>query len=1372
MSTSPALPIELIKESAAYLPPTMSMPLGKAAEAYAAGNFRESLTHALDFFEMSVQWINCYFLAMISGAGAAAKEAARAAAIIDATRPLSFGDCVNELFNPLLEAMGRLYPGHPLVASLGEHVKNRRRDILAGYGKEAGIVKVRNEYKGHSTVLSQAIYRRVLSEISPKVEAYLRGLAPLAQAEVATVSQAGTLISLRGAWADTGTPAGAEYAQDHYYVTLDTDKPVDLYPLALQRDDRFIYIFQTLKDEKVRYESSDENVHGWETAELNADFDRCLRRILPSFDIAKEANWIELCAAMRAHSKSHMVRVQKEKKYNGELFVDRAYLSRLLAKFIESECTLLPMSGDAGQGKTNQMCNWTEKCLEQGSPVVIFNGAVFADATLESSLKALFGANRRRPVKRVLDHLHAMTASEGTNVLFLFDAVNECLKYGDAADDVADAPERLFADIVRLLVSPAYPRFKIVTTCRSFTWKNLIAPRVALPTGLTYFNSDNEAAAVSGFTDSETEAAYSKYGELYQMSTRFADIERKTALRLRDPLIMKFVCCNYVGSALPGGNAGYTSIELFRKMTADIGEKSFAGRRQIELLKELSRIMLMSYLDGQPMGSITNSALKSAYAAPEDPLHRLSRLIYNDGALTVAYTELCNKPDRPILREVERTIGGEKVLAVEFIYERFLEYMMATTFLDHFARPGGSVSASAYVAALERAEANVVFVGAMRNALLIQLAADGDFSVLSELVTRHHAVEGVMQIVGEVIDALIRENYEDLLFDFVDHLLDAAPADSGIIARFNGIRRRIASNKADADTISEHNRISAQLSPVMRLRSTACIAVNNMLLSDMFNEGLYAHDALQRLWRLVADDMEDVSNEACKFIYYLSRRRYTHSRTPLRANLSMLIIRAMYADIKSRTIAANMASASARKRSLTFVETATRLATLMIIDATMSAPRDTATIAAMLREIKDMASYFTWRFRIVRLVMPLLQTIMRKQITFQSVYVNNAIEYQAFWDAGVVPSQAPEAAWSRPRLRDAMGFVGFYGRHHADMSSARCRAELARFRDFLPVVISAYSTGCSFTYFIMERIIAIVGSADWAAVSPVFATLFATPNRDFEWFDYMQMSLLYVLMHIEGHSRESQPEVLEIFTREARDWTLRCRGLFKARNSAKANPAGVYKRNVATWYCMAYCRHAGDNAARPGDERAVPMLYELIGKSVEENDRELLMHLLDNIAELISDSPYVRTALSALRYVMEQFDSQDKVDAFDSAPVPSGRYAGVSLTAAIGSVLGMAKTYFPAETDSFLRSDISGLKFPGVTQYREEILNYHPGGEALSDLFTHKFGGFLLWSLMHEKVVDDFAFEAVCAAIDSKDCFQWFDQVIRLLFEKMFGVKI
>lgn len=81
------------------------------------------------------------------------------------------------------------------------------------------------------------------------------------------------------------------------------------------------------------------------------------------------------------------------------------------------------------------------------------------------------------------------------------------------------------------------------------------------------------------------------------------------------------------------------------------------------------------------------------------------------------------------------------------------------------------------------------------------------------------------------------------------------------------------------------------------------------------------------------------------------------------------------------------------------------------------------------------------------------------------------------------------------------------------------------------------------------------------------------------------------------------------------------------------------------------------------------------------------------------------------------------------------------------------------------------MSFPGMSKYKEEILGYNPSGESLSDLLTHKFGNFLMWSLLHEKIITEFATKAIGISIDAEDCFSWFDTSVRMLFRDLFHVK-
>lgn len=328
----------------------------------------------------------------------------------------------------------------------------------------------------------------------------------------------------------------------------------------------------------------------------------------------------------------------------------------------------------------------------------------------------------------------------------------------------------------------------------------------------------------------------------------------------------------------------------------------------------------------------------------------------------------------------------------------------------------------------------------------------------------------------------------------------------------------------------------------------------------------------------------------------------------------------------------------------------------------------------------------------------------------------------------------------------------------------------ARYHALYPAIAEAYTTGDSMSYFVLERILVIMGVADWQNVRPVVTKVF-DEYRQTEWFDYTQMSLLYSLYQISVYGPMNR-ELIDMYAREAEDWTLRTRGLFRARNSHKANTLGLYKRNVMNWYAVVYCTHSGDGMPLDGDERCVPLFYAMLDRAIEQNDKLLLFHLIENISELITDFGYIRTALDLLLHIIKAYDTGRKVENLDSVSVDRDGIYAMTLVSLIGNVLSTAKNYFADEVDNFIKRDIVGLSFPGIPKYREQILSYNPSGESLSDLFTHKFGNFLMWALMHEPSVEEFSIEAMSSALEAKDCYEWFDKVIRILMKVMFNAKI
>ena len=137
-----------------------------------------------------------------------------------------------------------------------------------------------------------------------------------------------------------------------------------------------------------------------------------------------------------------------------------------------------------------------------------------------------------------------------------------------------------------------------------------------------------------------------------------------------------------------------------------------------------------------------------------------------------------------------------------------------------------------------------------------------------------------------------------------------------------------------------------------------------------------------------------------------------------------------------------------------------------------------------------------------------------------------------------------------------------------------------------------------------------------------------------------------------------------------------------------------------------------------------------------------------------------------------RYDTQAKVNALNAVTLERDGIYQYDLVRVVGNILSTAKNYAPQTIDNFIQREIAGMSFPGADQYREEILNYHPSGETLSDLLTHRFGNFLMWGLINVGAADDFAIEAIAAATKSKDSFAWYEQGVKIFIKHFFGVKI
>ena len=1320
------------------LPFSLSHPLEQYRLQRADGVYSKAMNYALDFFEISAQYLSIVMVGMVRASATETMPAGAVAVInkIDTKRPLSFGDWANDILPKAVAAARECLPDEPLTVAMTA-VAGPKRNLWLGSKREKSLVQIRNEYKGHGTTLAESIYEEVVGMIEERVEELAAAIVVLEQ-----------------------YPERPD--KSHFYIGTVAHGEVDVYPLIHHNEKGQPYVFQSLKDEEVSFISSDEHAVTRITDAFNAELDRWAQAIVPSFDISKEQNWAELRQVMADYSQEYLHHMYSEKKYNQELFVERDQLSAIFRSFRESDDRLLPLLGEAGQGKTTQLCHWTEQLMQSDDAVVTFASSEFAEGRLEQRLRELFGLSYKKDIHRFLASLNDKAVQAGRQVCFLFDAINEVLAYPGAE---GSSPLALYRDIYALFGKHELTAFRVLFTCRNYTWQNELRPEQKQQ-DMTLFSRLGEEATVRSFTDEEISRAYTIYQDLYQMQTLYEQIERKNIIRIKNPLILKIVCTNYLGHNLPEDNSRYTSLALFDKMIDDISH-SYAGGKQTAILRELTAVILRSYEAGVAQDSILLEDLRQARFAEEAPLYKTANLVYNDKGTTIAFEELLNKPERPILR----LIKDEKI---QFIYERFLEYMLARAYFERErarVAEGTPIPAEVYVETMQHAAVNEVFMSTLRNVLIMDYMHTSDPQTIIRLASEYSGNFSIVTLIADVLNSLVTENYEAQLFPLLQVLLTYTEADRReTIDEYNRIWKIIEKNKADDETIARYKELSALITPMMnRKRLATGTLVNGVFMTDYHNEQLYTYNPYALLDLVMEDTITEIRDNACLLIYYASHKTHTAGYTPLRENITRQIVKRMYGYI-NRSPLITLVNGKRRKRIVTYLETGTRINILMIIDRVLAgdAQQDGDNgiqISTIFDDITSVAKHLTANFTLFRVLLPFVQLIMRRQVLFQSDYVNNVIEYQTFWEDNVIPQDGGADRWGRNDLAAIAPFAYLYSkRGQADAPTN------AQWQEWIPKILSAYQTGDSLSYFAMERLLIIAGMADYENVAPIVRALRGGSNRDTEWFDYSQMSFIYVLYQLGLKMPELPQEVEEMLSEWCVDWTLRCRGWFRGRNSYKANQMQLYKRNVMTWYAMVYCVRHGDN--RDPEQQSVPYFRQLIDRAIATRDKELLVHLLNNISELVTDSGYIYTSLDLLESVMRQIPSQQVLDELEinvNLRYPDTKESIITL---IGKTLGTAKNYFPQQVNAFLTKDIINLTFPGIDKYKDDILGYNPGGERLSDLFTHKFGNALIYTLIHEQAIDDVVVGALQAAGRTNGSYQWFEEVVKIVFNKMFNLRL
>ena len=1364
---------QMVTRAETQLPPTISMPIRKVFSEIATDQYYRGCNHILDFFELSAQYLSFALMRILqANMGRGSTEVlVRFIHFVDNKRPLSFGDWMT-LFDLLLKTAKEEHINNPLVESLLENLCPKGKNILIENKSHRNIVSIRNQEFGHSTTPSEVKSQNLTKEMGERFITLIKAIIPIADCEI-EIQESRYIIDFH--------PLGCPLV-------------IDLFPfLYLDATKDAIYIFQTLKEEKAEYVSANDLADKDSSFKMNKYIDEDFQKIVPSFDIAQTFNWQELTNKMAlasTASTSYFQQMKNEGKYTPDVFVERKSLSNLLQDFWKSEKTYLPLIGDAGQGKTNQLCYWTEKLCNQDEAVLMFNCSELMTQSLEDKFRVVFGYNNKK-LRPIIKDLNKAALAKNKRIYLFLDALNEALTYNHEGESTQEGPLLLFNELVDLFRDLKAPRFKVIITCRSYTWLNVILPNIDPEVTNSLYISEN-VENIKGFSSEELETAYNKYKNLYDIRTDYAAIDSRVAIRLADPLIMKFASEIYSGKEMGDNPSDFTSLSLFGNTV-----ESFAGagaKDRVDILHGLGNYLLDHYLDGILSDGIPVSDLSETIVDEQAPLHHLASLIYTKTGKNISeqkpFTDLLTQ--NFIRKSSNGNASSDKVL-IQFVYERFLEYILG---IELWRRESQGLSdhntlipAVNYVNILNRVDEkikrNVVFAGAVRNALMIDaLTHENDFSVILQLESEHGDNYHVVTLVRETLNTMIRENY-DQVFDLLKKMMEPS-GKTELIEQYNNISASIIEGQIEDDIYQIKAALYHKLSSIIRLRKLASVSLfNGLLLTDYFNKNLY-HESVSELVRLIMNDaIYEIRNDACMYAYYLSKKTHTSGNNLIKENLTMRIVDDLFLMLSRKNVAMTFARKGQRQEFLNLIEIACRLGVLMIIDSMENSGQNHESFSQTSYEIRDkiriLLKHFTGNFLLIKMVMPFFQLLMKKQLKFQSEYVNNVDEYSTFWDKDLLNyiGEYQGEKWERADIATFVSFIKHHSKYgEGNMPEERSKRE-AEFMMLQNKILSAYKSGHSFLYFVLERLLVVMGVTRWDNVRNIYINFFndsynnSLTKREHEYHEYSQMSLLYSMYQIAVHNPLLNPELLNLYGKVASEWTISTKGLFKGHRSHEANSIGKYKRNVMCWYAVVYGSYAGkEGHVIKDDSLPVPHFYKLIDLAIANHDKELLFHLIDNISELITDMGYIQTAKQLIKYILVQYDSEKKVRELDAVKLERGGIYQYDLVQLIGSVFSTAKNHFPEEIDRFIQQEISGLKFPGVTTYRENIVNYLPSGEQLSDLLTHKFGNFLMRLLLEKEEAGDFAETVIRFSLETKSSIAWYEKVVKYGAEKIFNLRL
>lgn len=1394
---------DIIEENLDIVYDELPFSLGYPVEQYENYLEQEDYFYAfrryLDVFEMSIQYTSSVLITELQRSNVEVDDKIKKIISAIIQKPLSLGDWVNDILIPLLKEANCKLPDLALVKSLSKLLLNKKGNVLQGWsGKKGeefkGIVYFRNTYFGHDTTLSKDIFRNLLEKVEPMMFQLLEALLPLSEYTAFSVSTTVeedeqvniyAVQTLSGVTALSGRPiritTNKKLDEGSYYLVPDkirrrdhlkNEMILNISPFVVYlpcneeyKDERYSYLFQTIQGRnlnRLKYVSSHEKALKKETSLFKNQFVDLINNILANvhigdnfkINIEQGKSWEEYQERSVNLTQGFLGEMKKE-KYDPELFTDREYLASKYCEFINSSYSGFVLLGSAGSGKSNQLCHWTQQEVFQNNLVLSFNCKIFSGISIERYFQNIF--DEKSLLSDILKKINDKAQEVNKKVILIFDAINECLQYQPSmkhGDSRQPGPIELLKEIDHYFVRHDMPAFKSVISCRTYTWEELIdLERSAIKHDL-YFSGcqdeqDQKPLMIKGLSEEELRLVYPKYQLKYKLLTSeellFAADHALIRGRLSDPLVLKMACDVFRGRHLPKDARQFYSGALFENLLVEKGVDSIKGDiSQYQLLNEVT-----AYLWNNRKDSLNLKYFYRAYENQESDLYELSRLLFIDDAYN--YSDAFNAIlEKGILRVEKRRALKE----VRFVYERYQEYLFSQYFQEEENEktdyPDLPISSEAYKENLQEGKNYAVIRNALRTALIQDyLEKNSDPKTIIDLACDQQY--DVQQLIMDALAVFLDEDYKSVC-ELIEQMLKFRKRETETKAKLlQEIELKIEESYKKEDSgidvsalIKEQKTLEESLIPVIRIRKVAIHTIYELFKSDIYAKQLFDENyhPINYLIEAMSDPIAQVRDTVSLYVYYISK---------FNSKIGLDILEHFSGKIMDVNMLSLLKNSNRRNLQQTYFEPASRIGMLMVVENLVA--HSNYDLASQVVDIwRKILKKYTLNHSLIKIVMPFFKFFLRRQATVQTAYVNNGLEYQHFWTE--IPAVGKNGEWSHQCFGDIIPFLKDTDGDFESLNSA---------------LIKGMYSGDAFSYFLIERVLIVQGIKDWNRIRRVVKELI-DKGEESPWVDYMQMSLLYVMFHILEKSKQPNNEMLDLFSELTYSWTVRCKGLFAAHYNHQANKGEPYKQYVLNWYGAAYCSIYKDGGKRKGDDYPMPEFYQLIEEAFYNRDKELLYYCIENIAVLVSDFGYYQSALELFQYVLSLFKHESTIHEFDKIEINREIYK-TDLRTFLCQMLGTIKSYYPREVEYYINNKLINSTFPNIDKFREELLNYNQSHETIGDLLTHKFGNFVIWSLLNDDNITSY-FESVMEhGVHVNDYFSWFDKVVRLTFEELFEVK-